>query len=787
MITVQIVAVIAVLAVAGILFITEWLSMDLVALLVLGVLAVSGLVTPAEALAGFSNPAVITVWAIFILSGGLARTGLANRLGQRLLRLAGSSEIRLVIMIMLSAGLLSAVMNNVGVAALFLPVVMDMARHARISPSKLLMPLSYATLLGGLLTLIGTPPNILVSDLLRSGGLTPFQMFDFTPLGLSALLAGTAYMALLGRRLLPDLDLTRNSSIATPTDLRRSYDLDERMLMLRLPPDSPLAGKTLAQSRIGSVLGLNVIDVLRDDRDRLAPEPSAVLRSGDRLLVEGRRDALDELRRGHPLLVEDERVDPARLSSSEVQIVELNIPPGSSLVGQTLLQADLRRKQELNVLAILHGGEPQRAKLHDTPLQAGDRLLVQTTRQRLVELQSLPDFEQEKPAGEETLARKYGWREGLLALHLPQESTLVGRTLAESRLGDAFDLTVLGVVRGSLTILLPSPEERLQAGDTLLVQGDPEELRVLRGLQNLEFEREPAGRLPDLESARVGLAEIVLSPHASSAGKTLRQLHFREKYGLSVLAIWREGRPYRSNLRSMPLRFGDAMLLYGPRERLNVLGSETDFIVLTQAAQEAPRGRKAPLAALIMAAVLVPAILGWLPIAISAVLGAALMVLTRCLTMDEAYRSIDWRAVFLIAGMLPLGIAMEKTGAATILAGGVIAAAGQLGPLAAIGAVFLVATVATQVIPSAALVLLMGPIALSAAGSLGISAPALMMTLAVAASANFITPISHPANILVMGPGGYRFRDYLRSGLPLTLLLLIVVLLLVPVLWPLSG
>ena len=177
----------------------------------------------------------------------------------------------------------------------------------------------------------------------------------------------------------------------------------------------------------------------------------------------------------------------------------------------------------------------------------------------------------------------------------------------------------------------------------------------------------------------MGLVEVVLSPRTTLAGKTLRQIHFREKYGLSVLAIWREGRAYRSNLRDMALRFGDALLLYGPRERLRVLGEEPDFLVLTEAAQEAPRLNKAPIALLIMAAVLMPVILDWLPIAIAAVAGVVLMILTRCLTMEEAYRSIEWKAVFLIAGMLPLGIAMEQTGAASFLAEGMVGLVGGLG------------------------------------------------------------------------------------------------------------
>ena len=271
----------------------------------------------------------------------------------------------------------------------------------------------------------------------------------------------------------------------------------------------------------------------------------------------------------------------------------------------------------------------------------------------------------------------------------------------------------------------------------------------------------------------MGLVEVVLSPRTTLAGKTLRQIHFRDKYGLSVLAIWREGRAYRSNLRDMALRFGDALLLYGPRERLQVLGAEPDFLVLTEAAQEAPRLNKAPIALLIMAAVLTPVILDWLPIAIAAVAGVVLMVLTRCLTMEEAYRSIEWKAVFLIAGMLPLGIAMEQTGAASFLAEGMVGLVGPLGPLAVMAGLFLLAALASQVMPNPAVAVLLAPIALNTANDLGISPYPLMMAVAVSASAAFLSPVGHSANVLVMGPGGYRFSDYTKVGIPLTLVVLL--------------
>jgi di/tricarboxylate transporter len=234
----------------------------------------------------------------------------------------------------------------------------------------------------------------------------------------------------------------------------------------------------------------------------------------------------------------------------------------------------------------------------------------------------------------------------------------------------------------------------------------------------------------------------------------------------------------------MELRLGDALLLYGSREKLRILGSEPDFIVLTEEAQEAPRLNKAPVAVLIMALVLLAVILDVTHIAIAAVVGVALMILTRCLTMEEAYRSIEWKAVFLIAGMLPLGIAMQKTGAANFLAERMVSLIGDLGPLAVMAGLFILAALASQVMPNPAVAVLLAPIALNTASDLGVSPYPLMMAVAVSASAAFLSPVGHSANVLIMGPGGYRFSDYTKVGLPLTLVVLLVVLVVMPIFWP---
>ena len=778
--TLDIAIVFSITVLAVLLFITERVRVDLVALLVMASLALTGILTPVEALSGFSNAAVVTVWAVLILSAGLARTGVAGLVGNRVLGLAGNRETRLVLVIMLMTGLLSGFMNSIGVTSLFLPVVIDISRRTKIPPSKLLMPLAFATLMGGMITLIGTPVNILISEALRAANFEPFGMFDYTPVGLFVLVAGIAFILLLGRRLLPNRDIGRETVRGDQADFKELYELQDSMVMVHLPDDSTLAGKTLGRSRLGSILGLNVVAIIHERHTLLAPDPETVLQPGDRLLVEGNLDQLSELRGRQQFVIEDDRFPIERLISAEIELVELEISPKSSLVARTLRQADLRKHYGAIVLAIRRDETIWRTNLEKILLQAGDKLLVQGDRDQI------------NAVGEEEMLIAtapqpdgiYHLEERLMVVRLPEDSSLVGKSLTESRLGDAFGLGVMGIIRQGKTQLMPDPNERLEAGDALLVKGKRDDLLTVDGLQSLRIESDASPELSELESAEVGLMEAVLSPHTTLVGKTLREIHFRVKYGLSVLAIWREGRAYYSNLGEMALRFGDAFLLHGSRERIRMLGSDSDFLVLTEEAQEAPRSNKAWLAVLIMVVVLLPVILGLVPIAIMVVVGVALMVLSGCLTMDEAYRSIEWKAVFLIAGMIPLGIAMQKTGAASFVATWMVGWLGVYGPTVVMGGLYILTSLASQVMPNAAVAVVLAPIALNTASDLGISPYPLAMTVAVAASAAFLSPVGHPANLLVMGPGGYRFSDYIKVGLPLTLVVLVVVILVMPIFWP---
>jgi len=780
----EVIILLMIVAAAFVLFIGGWVRVDVVGLLVLSALALTGLVSGQEALAGFSSPAVVTVWALFILSAGLTRTGIAHKLGEPLQRFTKGGEAMLMVALMTAASLLSALINTVTVAAILLPTTMELARRSGRPPSRLLMPLALGCLLGGPFTGISTPPNILVTDAVQNAGLRPFGLFDFTPITAAIVAAGIAFMVLVGRRLLP------SRSAGTDADSRlavgASYQLDTHIFTTRIPAGSPLDGRKLAESRLGSALYLTVLALQRKSVLILAPRPNDLLQSGDTLIVHGRPEHLQRFHASQHLRVESKDVAEKPVSQ-RLQFAEGIVTEGSPLLGSTLADSGLRREHRVHVVALHCPIEGDVKDLRRHQLTAGDRLLLQGEREALEALARLGFFtELHFPASDRVKAFA-GDRTQLLPVRVPPGSVLAEHNLVESRLGNVFGLTVVGLFRDEELLCMPSPDEKVLAGDLLVLQGSPRDLEVLEGLQALQIEKQPSSLVADLESQQIGVTEVLLSPRTTLAGRTLADLLFRERYGISVLAIWRKGRAYRSGLQDMPLQFGDALLVYGQRSNLETLARDPDFLVLDEAAVRAPRLEKARIAVAIMLAVLLSAILGLVPIAIAALTGAVLMVLLGCLSMEEAYRAIEWKIVFLIAGMLPLGAAIENTGAAQMGAGALIAAVGDLGPHWVVAALFIVTVIGTQVIPTAALVVLMAPVALSTAGTLEISPHLLMMTVAISASSSFASPLSHPAHLLVMGPGGYRFIDYVKVGVPITIISLLVSVGLLPILWPPYG
>jgi di/tricarboxylate transporter len=783
--TFEIALVLGILAISLVLFISEVIRMDLVALLVLGTLAVTGLVDSTQAFAGFSNSAVITVWAMFILSEGLTRTGIADIIGRQVMRIGGKREAPMIIVIMITGAVLSAFMNNIGVAALMLPVVVGVARRTRIAASRLLMPLAYSTLLGGLMTLIGTPPNLLISESMAQNGITPFELFDFTPLGGAVMLIGVSFVALAGRFLLPKRRAERDKHVSQRS-LRARYKLQERTFMMRVPGDSILVGKSLGESRIGASTGLIILSLHRGGRSETLPGRQTIIRGGDGILVQGRIDQFRELRRWSDLVIEREAPVLKSMVASKVVYASVTIADGSPVISELVRHAAFRSRFDVAVVGIWRRDAYRLTNLAYVPIKVNDKVLVQGEVEAIEQLEKFSDFSEVEIFTPEQLAEKYHADERMFVVRLPKQSDLAGETLQKSRLAEVFDFRVLAVFRDGELKVMPRGDEVLLAGDLLLIEGQYSDLDVLRGLQELEIDTKVPANITSFESDRLTLMDATLDPRSSLAGRSVGELNFRERYGIELAGIWREGETIGTDLADERLQIGDALLLLGPRDRLQLLSSDSDFLILTPLGQEPPDTRRAPLAAAIMLGVVVTVMLGYAPISISAVIGGTIMVLTGCLNMEQAYRSIDWRAIFLIAGMLPLGTAMQDTGAATYLAGQVMNLLGDAGPWPVIMGLYILTAMATMIIPTAALVVLMSPIVLSAMSDMGLSPETAMMAVAMAASASFTSPISHPANILVMGPGGYRFVDYLKVGVPLTIVVFITVMVLLPILWPLA-
>lgn len=585
----EIVLVLIILAVAVTLFATEWIRMDLVSLMVLLALGLTGLVSVEEAFSGFSNPAVITVAAMFVISASIASTGATGKLGEKLLQVAGTSETRLIIVIMLTVATFSAFINNIGSTAVLMPLVITIARKTNIPPSKLLMPLAFGSLMGGVCTLIGTPPNILMNALMEQYTGETFSMFDFTPVGVAIVATGTLYMAFIGRHLLPK----RKAGTLT-----EAYQVKEYITEVEIMADSPLAGKTITES------GLN----------------------------------------------------------------------------------------------------------------------------------------------------------------------------------SEFNLKIMGILRERKKIPYPRRNHKLRVGDILFIEGNPEGILKVRQQKGLEVvpERDNPVLLDSKKNKEMVVVEASLTPTSELVGKTLREVRFADTHGLTVLAIWRRGAPVVKKVDHVELRFGDVLLLQGTEEKVLHLGKEHEFLLLGGVPSVSYYPRKAPIALLILGGVVLLAALGILPIMFSATLGAVGMVLLRCLTPREAYESIDWSIIMLIAGTLPLGMAMENSGAARFLADGIINVVGPYGPWIVLCALFLLTSILTEIMSHAAAAVLIAPIAYNTALELAVSPKPFFMAVAIAASSCFMTPISHQSNALVMGPGGYHFLDFTKAGAALNFSIWILATALIP-------
>ena len=575
-------------------FALEWMPIDQVALVSLGLLILFGLVSGEEAIAGFGNPAVITVLMMFILSAALVRSGVVSRMGHRIARMSGTSGRTAFVLLVGFAAAVSGFVNNTAAVAILIPVALQLAKHYQISPSRVLLPLSYAAILGGTMTLIGTSTNLLVSALAEQAGTEPIGMFEFTPLGLVFLAVGGAYVA-FATRVLPDRERPDAS-------LTRKYHLGGFLTEMRIPTDSPLVDRTVVSEQISDRFRLNVLEILR---------------------------------------------------------------------GKRKIAVDLR----------------------NTPLAPDDVLIVRGTPEDLIGFKN---------------------HFGLLML-------------TDTKLQDS-----------------------------------------------------------DLADAQNVLAEIQLGPSSGLAGASVQEINFRQRFSAFVLAINRTGGAIRDKVASIPLKAWDTLLVFGPRARVEALYEQEDFLPLEEHDLHLTRPRRWWIPLVVVPAVVLFASLGFLTILEASILGVVALLLTRSLTLQRAYQGVDWSVIFLIAALIPLGTAMEKTGMAVILGNSIVAVGEAWGPVAVLSLVYLATTLITEGISNNAAAILMVPIAGQAATTLGLDPKAFFVAVAFAGSASFLTPMGYQTNAMVYGPGAYRFRDYIVFGWPLKIVLWLLATWLIPVFWDLG-
>ncbi|EKK3831214.1 SLC13 family permease [Salmonella enterica] len=604
----ELIWVLSLLAIAVVLFATGKVRMDAVALFVIVAFVLSGTLTLPEAFSGFSDPNVILIAALFIIGDGLVRTGVATVVGTWLVKMAGSSEIKMLVLLMITVAGLGAFMSSTGVVAIFIPVVLSVSMHMQTSPSRLMMPLSFAGLISGMMTLVATPPNLVVNSELLREGLHGFNFFSVTPLGVVVLALGIVYMLVMRFMLKGDAPGQQAGKRRTFRDLIREYRLTGRARRLAIRPGSPMVGQRLDDLKLRERYGANVIGVERWRRFR-------------RVIVNV--NGVSEFRARDVLLID--------MSAAEVDLREF----------------------------------------------CAEQLL---------------------------------------------------------------------------------------------------EPMVLRG----EYFSDQA--------LDVGMAEISLIPESELIGKSVREIAFRTRYGLNVVGLKRDGVALEGALADEPLLMGDIILVVGNWKLISLLGQKgRDFVVLNmpvEVSEASPAHSQAPHAIFCLVLMVALMLTDEIPNPIAAIIACLLMGKFRCIDAESAYKAIHWPSIILIVGMMPFALALQKTGGVSLVVQGLMDIGGGYGPYMMLGCLFVLCAAIGLFISNTATAVLMAPIALAAAKSMGVSPYPFAMAVAMAASAAFMTPVSSPVNTLVLGPGNYSFSDFVKLGVPFTLIVMAVCIVMIPMLFP---
>lgn len=604
---------------------------DMVAVAALLACVLAGLLPASSAFAGFGHPAVVTVACVLVLSRGLQTSGAVDLLARHVLPAGAGVALSLLALTGMGA-LLSAFMNNVGAMALLMPVAVQLAGRLQLAPGQVLMPLAFGTILGGMTTLIGTPPNLIVSGFREEAGLGSFAMFDFTPVGLSVAAVGVLFIALVGWRLVP----------ARKQAGMEGFEAGAYLTEVRVPEGSASANKTLhALEQELDKAGAQVAGLVRGDIRLTAPSPWRQVRAGDILMIEAEADALGKL-----------------LSALELRLEESRRP------------------------------EPEPEQQEQDPVTQGEQAAAEPQRQA----QEKADIETEAPEDESESA--------------PASSDIV-------------------------------------------------------------------------------LTELVVRPGASLDGRSASDLLLRTRYGLNLLAISRQGTRTRTRLRAMPLRAGDLLLMQGPSETIAEFAADNGCVPLAQRELHIPSKRKAWQAGAIMLLSVGAAALGWLSAPIAFALGVLASMALRTVPPRVVYAAIDWPVIVLLAALIPVAGTLETTGTADLIARFMLDDVAQGNAMLGLGLILVVTMFLSDVMNNAATAAVMCPIALGTASALDANADPFLMAVAIGASCAFLTPIGHQNNTLILGPGGFRFGDYWRLGLPLEVLVLAISMPVLLLVWPL--
>lgn len=771
--TTEIAILFSVIGIMSVFFLSNRLPVDLTALLGVLVLTFLGLLTPTEAFAGFSSSAVITLIAIFFVSGALRLTGVSDVIGGFIARVGRRRETRTVGAVVLAGAVVSAFMNDIVAAAILLPGVMSVSRETAIPPSKLLIPLAFGTILGGMLTLIGTPPNFLTSELAAAQGIRPFGFLEFTPFGLAMVLVGGGYLAFAGRKTLPQGELPQDAS-RLRRGLPKVYRLYERLFSLRIPATSTIHGYTLGTLRFGDLLKGQVVAIIRDGRRLLAPQANEILQRNDLLIVGGRREDLEQVRRFHGISTDE-------ISDLELKALDELGPwarfevRAGEFVGAAVADLVADSGVMLGIVALERRGAIRQHQITQAILEVGDIVYVRgapDALDRFGAVEHLNLLTQDK-----TVIPRI--RPFLFSVVVPHDVGASFDIAAIAALAELTGLSALGVIRRGKAFFL-EPAMKLEPGDRLIVSGDPDGVARLIHVGQLEVAAESVEI--ELESEETALAEVVLAPRSALMHKTLAEAHFRERSGFQVLAIWRNGEPIRTNLAERRLQFGDALLLHGPRSHVPVLARDSDLVLLS-APSQSPRHEKAAVAVGAIALLVLLSALNIAPIHIAAMCGALLAVLGGAISMPEGYREVEWRLVFFIAALIPIGVAFEHSGAATLLGRWLSTSAADMGPLGVLLLLMVASSAMSQLLDGVLAVVLLTPVTINIAQAAGLNPSGLLMGVALGASFAFLTPFSHKANLLVMNPGGYRPSDYFKVGAITTVICFGLALLMIPLLY----